>query len=173
MNAMKKIFLLSLLSVLLLPAFSQISGGTEILEKINIYKSIDPSEFDGNEPQFGFWLFFYKQVISEPRPGGGMKVYCSGCGWKMCIPKLRMSIEGVDNEFITNTCEDITKESEERIFKGELGGSISSKIAFSDPLNNGKISYLLFQITWKHDPNHPYNGQAEIIISKTTNFGLQ
>jgi len=56
---------------------------------------------------------------------------------------------------------------------GEYTGSTTKKIAFSDPEANNGVSYLLFQMNWNYCPENPYNGTAEIIISKTNKFGLR
>jgi len=172
---MKKIFLLTLLSVFLLSAFSQNSVEPEIIDKITITKYIEPSEFEGGNIQYGFWFLFYKYVYSEPC-GNGVCVYCSGWGKKCCFPKLKLylkPVRGFETNEIANTCENLIEASEQKIVNGELSGTLSQKIAFNDPLSNGKIAYLLIQIKWEHDPIHPYNGKAEIIISKTNNFGRQ
>jgi hypothetical protein len=171
---MKKIFLLTLLSVFFLSAFSQYSGETEVLSRVTITKSIDPLEYEGGEIQYGFWFLFYKYVYSEPC-GDGVCVYCSGWGRKCCFPKIKIKkpVRGVDTEVMEQTCENLMEESDQQIVNGELSGALSRKIAFNDPLNNGKISYLIFQIKWEHDPKYPYNGKAEITVSKTNNLGLQ
>jgi hypothetical protein len=72
---------------------------------------------------------------------------------------------------LESSCEDLVKESENNILNGVFSGVASQKIAFLDP-NTGKTSYVFIQIRWDHDPLHPYNGEAEITISKSTNLGL-
>jgi len=173
---MKKIFLLTLLSVFFLSAFSQYTTAPEVLNKITITKNIAPSEFGGGDINYGFWFLFYKIVYVEPC-GEGVCIYCSGWGGKFCLPKLKPfmnnNIRGIETSEVAQTCENLIEESDNRIVNGELSGTLSRKIAFNDPLNNGRTSYLLFQIKWEHDPRHPYNGTAEITISKTNNLGLQ
>ena len=184
---MKKIFLLSLLSVLILSAFSQISSSNiEILAKINITRiaedAIDEDGADDNfddlylAPWWPRWWFLYKEVRTEVFPGGAI-VYCLGNGWHWCSIRLRdvinvSSVRGVDSETIDATYQDMIEKSEEQAAGGEYQGSITKKIAYPDPDRDGKESYLLFQMKWDYDPINPYNGKAEIIISKTDNLGF-
>ena len=72
---------------------------------------------------------------------------------------------------LENSCEELIQESEDKIMNGEYSGVISQKIAFPDP-NNGRPFFILIQIRWNNDPRHPYNGEAEITISKTSNLGF-
>jgi len=176
---MKKIFLLTLLSVFFLSAFSQITtGDAEILGKISITKYINDNEIE-QQPEQGWWFLFYKTVTTEIT-SDGVSIYCSGWGWKICSPKLKgwfssiiSLFRGVSIDLVEQTCENIFTESENRIANGEFNGSITKKIAFSDPQSGTRESYILFQMYWNHDPNKPYNGTAEIIISKTNHFGLK
>jgi hypothetical protein len=162
---MKKIFLLSLLSVLFLSAFSQLLPGTpEIITTISITKSIPDDEID--HLQCFSWnilrMFFYRDVKLEPTGNGGYNVYCSGFGTRMCSSIFyEFLIRGVAPEIVGNICDRIIGESEECIANGEYKGTISRKIASQD-----NQSIFVFTIHWDNDPTKPYNGKAEIIISK-------
>ena len=174
---MKKLFLLTLLSVFFLSAFCQNStNGTEILTKISVNKFIADEEMD--DPQLGpswwwFWKPFYQYVTTIQTPNGVM-VSCEGRGWKLCRSNklLNSAIRGLDSELVESTYERINEEYEDRVIAGEHRGSITKKIAFSDPLANGRTSYLLFQISWNNDPEKHYNGKAEITVSKTNDLGI-
>ena len=177
---MKKIFLFTLLSVFLLSAYSQITdGNAEIITKINITKEIDDKEIDP-DTQFGFWIFFYRTVVTKPTEGG-VTVTCSGWGWKMCIPRFKelvtsnhlFLLRGISVETVENSCENLVEECENRISRGEYQGSLTKKIALSDPLSGNKTSFLILQMNWNNDPKKPYNGTAEIIISKINDFGIK
>jgi len=184
---MKKIFLLSLLSVLFLSAFCQVSAGsTEVLTKINITRSIDIEEMNeigfGNEQIEPIWWFFYRNIVVEPSPDGGITIQCNGFGWKICMLPLKNIFRlifkrGLVSEAMTetmeSTCQNLVEDSDEQAANGVYRGTITKKIAFSDPEINGRNSYLLFQMNWDYDPQSPSNGTAEIIISKTNNFGLR
>jgi len=174
---MKKIFLLSLLSVLLLSAFSQSHGSnSEILSKIYFSASMDDDEAT-QAFERGIWILFYRTVITEVLPDGGIRVTCNGWGLRTCLPHKKnlqrafsqLSI-GVDQ--IEQILEELIKESNDLVNRGEYRGSISKKIAVSNSQVGGRDYYLLFLMNWNNDPKKPYNGEAEIIISKTTNFGL-
>jgi len=176
---MKKIFLLTLLSVFFLSAFSQTStNGTEILTKIQISQFIDDDEI--GDPLLGpgwWWKPFYKIVQKIPRPGGGVTVICEGRGWKLCWARRGVTndmpvVRGLSSEVIEDTHEKLITEYEERFANKEHSGSITKKIAFSDPLTNGRTSYLILQIKWDNDPKKPCNGKAEITISKTNDLGI-
>ena len=175
---MKKIFLLTLLSVFFLSAFCQTStDGTEIISKISVNKFIADEEMD--DPLLGpswwwFWKPFYLYV-NETQTPTGVILTCEGRGWKLCRAKRffnTASIRGLAPELVENTYERINDEYEDRIIAGEYRGSITKKIAFSDPLANGRTSYLLFLMNWDNDPIKHYNGKAEIIISKTNDLGI-
>jgi hypothetical protein len=175
MNALKKIFLLSLLSVLLLSAFSQNSGGTELLQKISLSKYINPAEFKDETLELrGIYGFFYREVTTQPT-SGGVIVTCTGWGWKTCFParveNFFRQVQGMDMQMVANSCEELVLTSEEQILRGEYSGVASQKIAFVDP-QTGRPFYILIQIRWNHDPLHLYNGEAEITISKSNNLGL-
>ena len=174
---MKKILLLLLLSVCLLPAFSQSSGGdTEILTQINITRSADADYIDADVndadperlPFFPFWWPLYRWVISSGS-NGHYYVDCYGLGVRLCLPIFDdFSFRGLPNETVEKTMEELVSESDERAGKEEFRGSVSRKIAAAD----GQ-SVFLFQMNWDYDPKNPRNGKAEIIISRTSNFGLK
>ena len=178
---MKKIFLLSLLSVFFLSAFSQIvSGDAEIISKINIIRSSDGSEITselGNQShELGFWIFFWNSVTTIYSDDGSVTVLCSGWGMRICAPRLKghsSSSRGISSEAMEQTCEDIVADSDARASQGEYKGSLTRKTAFNDPLANGRIAYLIYQMNWDYDPRNPRNGKAEIIISKTYNLGIK
>jgi len=185
---MKKIFLLSLLSVFFLSAFCQISSDIEVLTKINITRSADVpaarlaseshetvlDDFDLGWPN---WWFLYKTVKTEKLPNGTWLITCLGNGWKACMPSLRiifqMIFRGADQSLMESTCENLVMESEELAATGTYKGSITKKVAFPDSEANSRESYLLFQMNWNYCPENPYNGTAEIIISRTNRFGLR
>ena len=181
---MKKIFLLTLLSVFLLSAFSQtLPGGPEIITKINITKTAEFDDEDDGEfrlPDHGWWIFFWRTVITIPTPDGGYIVQCYGRGWRICIirPERVMSLmdwcmqRGIDRELVERSYESLYDESDERIANGEYRGSISKKIAFQGDQNGARETYLLFQMNWEHNPRNPRNGKAEIIISTTNKLGF-
>jgi len=166
---MKKIFLLSLLSILLLSAFSQEKGSnTEILTKINIIKNVPDEEIHGMSNSPLYFLFFYNEVKTEILPDGTYAIYCIGIGKLFCFLKRDiLQVRGISSETVENTCTKLIEECDEKIANGEYRGSISKKISIS-----GFQSIFLFQMNWNHDPQKPYNGEEEIIISKTENFGL-
>ena len=174
---MKKIFLLSLLSVFLLSAFSQNSGEPELLAKISISKYIAPSEFGGDDVSRGLLGFFYRDVVTHMELNGDITLTCRGWGWNICVPTFSSylnfrQIGENGTEMVNNSCQEIVKESDKLILNGEYSGTISQKIAIPDPNNNGKILYILVQNKWDHDPKYPYNGKAEITISITNKLGL-
>jgi hypothetical protein len=166
---MKKIFLLTLISVLFLSAFSQTSPkGAEILGKVNIVKYIDDN--DVPDVQNGIWIFFWKYVNYYYDWDGNLTIDCSGWGGLMCWGKLWdiFRVRGLADETVDKTCETLMTESNEQIANGVYEGSTSKKIAYLDPNSNGRDhSYLIFQMNWKHDPQRPYNGKAEITLYKT------
>ena len=179
---MKKIFLLSLLSVLFLSAFCQVSvGNAEVITKITIVKHIDDAEIvadgvpHGSDIEYGWWIFFYRTVTTQKLPDGTYILTCSGIGWRICFIRLRDRGESVDavTEVMDTTCENLITESDAQIARGVFKGSVTRKIAYRDPAAGNKESYLLFQMNWDNDPEKPYNGKAEITISKTDNFGLK
>jgi len=189
---MKKIFLLSLLSVFFLSAFCQITGTTEfkneIISKINIIRSADEANDDdyrifesyGGQgpdlaPSWPRWWFLYKVVRSYPTPDGYI-VECFGNGWRFCMRPFKdifASFRGLPQEIpieaMEATYQNLIADSEEQAANGVYKGSITKKIAST----NAQIGYLLFQMNWDYDPENPYNGKAEIIISKTNNFGIR
>ena len=176
---MKKIFLLSLLSVLFLSAFPQISNTSpEVLAKINITRSVN--ELDEEPPVvlapwWPSWWFLYKEVSTEMIPGGAI-VRCTGYGWHWCRMRLKdiisADLSGVDVEAAEAVYEKMLEESENQAATGEYRGSITKKIAYPDPGRNGQESYLLFQMKWDYDHKNPYNGNAEITITKTNKLGF-
>jgi len=175
---MKKIFLLTLLSVFLLSAFSQtLPGSPEVITKISITKSADDEEGE-NFNNRGIWIFFWKYVMSYPDPdGNGVWLRCTGWGKKICAPKATemascISNRGIAPEMITNCCESIIQESDELISRGIYSGTLTKKIAFSDFQAGERNSYLIFRIDWNHDPVKPYNGKSEITISKINSLGF-
>jgi len=175
---MKKFFLLSLLSVFLLSAFSQSAGvHTEILTQFTIIRSADAdadADDDMDIERYPYlpnnWLFFYRWVLTEPLPFGGFVVKCTGWGPFMClaVPYNFIIIRGISNETVEKTIEEIIFESGKRAENEEYTGTISKKIATAD----GQ-SFLLFQMNWDYDPNNIRNGKAEVIISQTKDFGLR
>jgi len=181
---MKKIFLLSLLSAFFLSAFCQttlslrsaetpVVNSTEILAKINIIKQINDDDIP--DIQKGIWIFLWREVKIDRTPDGGYQITCSGWGFKTCIIRFKDIINRRDipSEIMENAYENLIEESERQIARGTNQGSISKKIALVDPTNDRVIdSYLIFQMNWSHDPKKPYNGKAEIIISKTNNLGF-
>jgi hypothetical protein len=175
-NAMKKIFLLTLLSVFLLSAFSQnIASTTEIIYQVSLKKFIEDEEIQRLPAwNWGFLrMFFYKYVYTEKLPDGAVLVYCEGDGFKWCVPHYRgmmPEVVGVRPEVIESTCDNIVEDYDQQVVKGVPEGSISQKIAYLDP--RGNPAYLIFQVNWKHDPQKPYNGTAEITITKTNSLGL-
>jgi len=175
---MKKIFLLSLLSVFLLSAFSQtLQDNSEIITRISITKSADVED-EENFLQRGIWIFFWKYVTTYPDPdGNGFWVHCYGWGLKICAPKPAdiapyFNLRGVAPEMITHSCESIIQESDKLISNGMYAGSLTKKIALLDFQAGDRNSYLVFRIDWNHDPVRPYNGKAEITISKINNLGF-
>jgi len=172
---MKKIFLLSLLSVFFLSVFCQnTDGSTEIINKINITKYIDDSEIPV-ESMYYIWPPFYYKYISYDPYGG---VRCTGYGPMRCIFVLKdvlsaFNYRNLPIDAMEKTCETFVEESNELITNGEYKGSLSKKIAFPDPQLGGKLSFILLQMSWDNDPQKPYNGKAEIIISKTNDFGIR
>jgi hypothetical protein len=172
MNAMKKIFLLSLLSVFLLSTFSQnYEVKPEILTQIQIVKSADLDDDDlGQEllPGGLWWWHLYKWVTYEIHQWGFV-VRCYGFGPLLCMQfNLRGLINDLPEETSERTVQELISESGERALKGEYRGSSSKKIVPMD----GKF-YIFFQINWDYDPKNIRNGNAEIIISKIANFGLK
>jgi hypothetical protein len=181
---MKKIFLLSLLSVLFLSAFSQtiISNSSEVLATISIHRSAaddDNGDVGGDVvlvPWWPKWWFLYREVTTNVYPGG-MSINCIGMGWKLCIPKLSDLFQhiliGVDPESMDAICQEMIETSNEQVENRGYQGSISRKLAFSDQArSNNQFSYLLFQMNWNYDLENPRNGKAEITISKTDNLGF-
>jgi hypothetical protein len=174
---MKKIFLLTLLSVFLLSAFSQVSVGyTEPIYKVSFNKSIEDEEIQRLPYYWGFLrAFLYKYVNVVFLPNGDVQVTCSGWGLKMCAPIYRgmlPEVMGVEPQVIENTCEDMITDYDEQVVNGVPVGTTTKKIAFADPQSGGRTAYLLFQLNWNHDPQKPYNGRAEITISKTNDLGF-
>jgi len=188
---MKKIFLLSLLSVFFLSAFCQIINTrepqTEIITKINIIRSADDARDNIFRTTEGYedpgdniiswpkWWFLYREVRTRPIIDG-CTIECIGFGWKWCMIRLRDIFnanrglpQNVTPEVLETTCETLAAESEEQAANGVYRGSISKKLAISGT----QTEYILFQMNWNYDPENPYNGQAEIIISKTNNFGIR
>jgi hypothetical protein len=173
---MKKIFLLSLLSVLFLSAFSQKQGKTEILAKINITSSMTDEEGTQGMGR-GWWIFFYRFVTTTHYPDGSVIVQCSGWGRKCCIPKFERLPNGLEGLFRSPDAfdpifEELVTESNEKIAAGEYSGTVSKTILIPENQMGGKDLYLFFLMKWENDPLKPYNGKAEIIISKTYNLGL-
>ncbi|MDR2972793.1 MAG: hypothetical protein LBU83_12855 [Bacteroidales bacterium] len=172
---MKKILLLTLLSVFFLSAYCQNSvGSTEIITKINIIRSAE----DDGDIENGWWFLFWKNVATIHTPEGGVFIVCSGWGWKLCLPPIRDHFEdsycrGISVEALEKTCETVVLESDERALDGEYRGSITKKIALEDKDTPNRVSYILFQMNWNYDPSNIRNGTAEIIISKTSDFGIR
>jgi hypothetical protein len=171
---MKKFFLLTLISVLFLSAFSQSAFLTpEVIAKIDFTKYIDDDEIP--DTQFGWWIFCYREVHYVMLPDGTISVNCFGWGRLFCWAKFWdfMTYRGISAETIDQTCEELRTLSDEQIAQGVFQGSVTKKIACVDPLSNGRIdSYFIFQMNWDHDPQKPYNGRAEITILKTNNLGF-
>ena len=174
---MKKILLLSLLSVLFLSAFSQIIETPTILSKINITR-ISGEDDDGISQDRGWWIFFYKKVTTQYTPNGSIALICTGWGWKVCIanfnamPNLMdwMQRGGFDYQIVENTLQSVFEESDSRAENGEYSGNISKKLALQNA--NNEIVYLLFSMDWAYDRKDPRNGKAEIIISTTNHLGF-
>ena len=167
---MKKIFLLTLLNVFFLSAFCQrVASNTEIITVITLEKYIPDDEIEkANFPWQMLRAFFYRDVRTVPSPDGGVVVYCSGWGFKTCMPSFDLLLfRGVSSETIENTCSILIQESETCVVNGTFKGTLSKKIT-APTLQN----YWLFTINWNYDPKNHYNGKAEIIISKTDDFGL-
>jgi len=166
---MKKIFLFTLLSVLFSTTFCQTStSGTEIITRITINKNIDEKEFQDIERLSGFYWNLYKWVISDVLPGG-QSVKCYGLGIASCFVffEVPINFRGISPEAAQSTCNNLIQESDERVLNGEYRGSLTRKVEISETQ-----SFILYQINWNYDPEKPYNGNAEIIISKTDNFGF-
>jgi hypothetical protein len=182
---MKKIFLLSLLSVLLLSAFPQsLTNGTEVLAKISVVTNdddpSDPSDLSTpSRAPHGWWIFFWKYVTTSPTPDGGIMLTCSGRGWKICILPFRdvAPLEawcvknGIEIESVEKAYESLFEEASDRAGDGEYRGSVTKKIAFQNRLD-GRETYLLFLMNWECDPKNPRNSKAEITISTTDRFGF-
>ena len=188
MNAMKKFFLLTLLSVFFLSAFSQIQSGPEILYRINIDRSANPNEpvgelepyiISGEDIQFfNHWIFwwwpFFRTVTTEVGPGW-VTVTCEGKGWKPCWLNLKVlwsnvlrDVQTIEPEVAEATYEDLIKESEELVSNGIYKGSLSKKLA----IPGDRINLVIFQMNWNYNPRNIYDGKAEIIISKTNTLGF-
>ena len=172
---MKKKILLSLLSVLLLSAFSQHSvGSTEILTKINIYKiSGDDNEnlVECSSIEMFPWWPLYKYVRTEPYGSSLYNVFCEGFGFRTCsVPYIDFlpSFRGIALEVVESTCNNLIEESNEWVANGVYQGSISKKIAVA----GSRTEYFLFQMNWNNDPKNLRNGTAEFSISKTINLGF-
>jgi len=171
---MKKIFLLSLLSVFFLSAFCQNSNGaTEVLAKINITKFIDDSELPSDFKPYR-WNF-YRFIISDPMGPG---ISCTGYGRLLCLPMTDIknslsSHRGMPTDAIEKTCENMFEESDALVANGGYKGSLTKKIAFTDAQSISRQSYILLQMNWDNDPKKPYNGKVEIIVSKTDNLGIK
>jgi len=180
---MKKLFLLSLLSVLFLSAFSQITPSKpEILERIEIFGSADDDSGDAEVgiDQRGFWILFYKNVKTIYLPGWGVSVTCTGWGWKACIaafPNLwglwhYIQQTGLDAGIVENMYNSLYEECASRAGEGDYQGSVTKKLAFLDARQGYKESYLLFTMNWDIEQNNPQNCKAEIIISTTNSLGF-
>lgn len=174
---MKKNFLLSLLSILSLSAFSQISvENPEVLVRIDITMNDDTND-DSIEriPNYPWWLFRYRNVLTEYYPGG-VNISCTGFGLFMCFPFFQdianFSIRGLAIETLEATYKDMIETSRALAANGEFYGSVTRKLAYQDQERGNLLSYILFQINWDNEPYNPLNGKAKIIISKTTNFGM-
>jgi len=164
---MKKIFLLTLISVLVFSAITQIGYSTpEVVAKINISQSIDDHE--NPDVENGWWIFFYARVRCYYDFDGSYQVECTGWGWKMCWGAFWdiFKVRGISAEAFDGTCDDLKAVSEEQIAKGVFQGTASKKIASSDP-QTGRSTYFIFQMNWNHDPKKPYNGKSEITVTKT------
>ena len=174
---MKKLFLLSLSSVLFFSVFCQESdNGIEVITKISINKNIDDDEFQQeilkSPPIFPTFKWIkYRMMLIDPMPTG-TNIFCAGFGSIRCLSMKELFsltiIRGIEPEILHSFCNNLIEESEERTFNGEFRGSLTKKIAISNTQ-----SYLIFQITWCNDPLKPYNGKTEIVISKIENFGLK
>jgi hypothetical protein len=165
---MKKLFLITLLSVFFLSAFSLTAPKPEVVAKITFEKFIEDDEI--LDPQRGFWIFFYKYVNYYYFPDGTFHVECTGWGRHMCWGYFwqifDLNIKGISQEMFEKACEDLREQSDEQISRGVSQGTTSNKIASVDPITNTTI-YFIFQMNWDNDPQKPYNGKAEIIVTKT------
>ena len=192
MNALKKIFLLTLISVFFLSAFSQSTSGTEVLYRINIDRtaeSVAPNEdptvvneiCNIEEPQlFPFWPWWWPlyRIVSVDAGPGYATVSCIGHGWKFCwasfikiwskIAEKERGVQAIQQEVAETTYESLITESEELAANGVYKGSLSKKLA----IPGDKLNFVFFQMNWNYDPKNTYKGQAEIIISKTNNLGF-
>jgi hypothetical protein len=174
---MKKILLLSLLSVLFLSAFSQIIENPVILSKIDITR-VSGDDDEGISQNRGWWIFFYKKVTTQYKPNGSIILTCTGWGLKLCIPTYHVMQNlwewaqrgGIDSQLIENTLQSILEESDSRAEKGEYNGNISRKLALRNA--NNAVVYLMFSMNWEYDEKSPRDGKAEIIISTTNNLGF-
>jgi len=167
---MKKIFLLLLLNVLFLSAFSQFSpGNTEIITTLNISKQISDDEIALRPfSPWGWNYLYYREVTTEPTPDGNFSMKCTGWGAQPCLPNFYYApIRGVAADVVEKTCSNLIEGSYECMANGEYKGSISTKLAMPD-----NQSIILFTIHWDNDPQKPYNGKAEIIISKIEKLGF-
>ena len=139
---MKKIFLLSLLSVFFLSAFCQNSdGATEIITKFNITKHIDDSEIPVRLPYPSFKFGYL--IITMDYFG---RITCFGLGPTKCFTFSDIfnsrQYRDLPIDAIEKTGEALVEESDELVAKGEYKGSLTKKIAFSDPQSNGQLSFL-------------------------------
>jgi len=195
MNTLKKIFLLTLFSVFFLSAFSQFSTGTEILARISIDRSAEPTVTldndresldisvtgieigDDDDPLLDIWWPFgwpyYKYVYCN-FGGNWTQVFCVGIGLKRCVPHyldfsdITNSYRGLSAESVEAAFSSIFTESEKQVANGVYQGSVSKKLAIS----GDKTNFILFQMNWNYDPTNAYNGKTEIIVSKTDNLGF-
>jgi len=171
---MKKIILLSLFSVFCLSAFCQLSyGGTEILAKFNITKYIDEKEIP-DDPYFLPWLFHYDRISTD----FSGNLICIGIGRMPCLVNIHTLLHSnhfrdLPTDLIEASYENITEESDALVAQGLFKGSLTKKIAIPETQSGGKQSFILLQMNWDYDPQKPYNGKAEIIISKTNDFELR
>ena len=174
---MKKIYLLSLISILLTPAFSQISiEKPEILATVDITMNDDivddPIERLPHKP---WWLFLYRNVVTEWYPEG-TSVTCGGFGIYICFPTfsefMKINIRGIASETLETTYKEMIEASKEQAANGEFQGSITRKLAYPDPERAHSTSYILFQMYWNNEPDNPRNGKAKIIISKKNDFTI-
>ena len=174
---MKKIFLLSLLSILLLSTFSQISGNSpEILANINITMIDDVNDnADERGPFFPWEMFLYRYILTEYY-AGGWYIVCSGFGPYVCfslpLESLNFNIRGVAMETIENTYQEMIETIKQQVANREYQGSITRKCAYPDPERGHLTSYILFQMHWDNDPKNPRNGKAKITISKTNDLTM-
>jgi len=195
MNTFKKIFLLTLFSVFFLSAYSQFSTGTEILARINIDRNAEPNVTldndresldisvtgmeigDEDDPLYvsggSYWLPLYKYVYVD-KGHDWVTLRCEGRGWQICkilwmdVINIYNTIRGLSVEAAEATLSNIFTDSEEQVANGVYQGSVSKKLA----ILGDKTNFILFQMNWNYDPTNAYNGQAEIIISKTDNLGF-